>query len=71
MKRLMRAYAFDPRRSAILLIGGDKTGADRWYEPRANETVHDFARHYGTSVLPARPYHPQDKELTSWCTLFG
>ena len=31
------------------------------YEPKANETVHDFARHYGTSVLPARPYHPQDK----------
>jgi hypothetical protein len=25
-------YAFDPRRSAILLIGGDKTGNDRWYE---------------------------------------
>lgn len=31
------------------------------YEPRANDTVQDFARHYGTSVLPARPYHPQDK----------
>nr|WP_284733455.1 type II toxin-antitoxin system RelE/ParE family toxin [Pseudomonas aeruginosa] len=25
-------YAFDPRRSAILPIGGDKTGDDRWYE---------------------------------------
>ncbi len=25
-------YAFDPRRSAILLIGGDKTGNDRFYE---------------------------------------
>jgi hypothetical protein len=25
-------YAFDPRRSAILLIGGDKTGKDRWYD---------------------------------------
>lgn len=25
-------YAFDPRRMAILLIGGDKTGNDRWYE---------------------------------------
>ncbi|MBD0320312.1 MAG: type II toxin-antitoxin system RelE/ParE family toxin [Gemmatimonadetes bacterium] len=25
-------YAFDPRRSAILLLGGDKTGEDRWYE---------------------------------------
>ncbi|MGA3023186.1 MAG: type II toxin-antitoxin system RelE/ParE family toxin [Bryobacteraceae bacterium] len=25
-------YAFDPRRTAILLIGGDKTGSDRWYD---------------------------------------
>lgn len=31
------------------------------YEPRANETVQDFARHYGTSVLPARPRTPRDK----------
>ena len=25
-------YAFDPRRVALLLLGGDKTGDDRWYE---------------------------------------
>lgn len=25
-------YSFDPRRTALLLIGGDKTGDDRWYE---------------------------------------
>ena len=25
-------YAFDPRRVAFLLLGGDKTGNDRWYE---------------------------------------
>ena len=25
-------YAFDPRRVAMLLVGGDKTGDDRWYE---------------------------------------
>ncbi len=25
-------FAFDPRRVAILLIGGDKTGNNRWYE---------------------------------------
>ena len=25
-------YAFDPRRAAILLLGADKTGNDRWYE---------------------------------------
>jgi hypothetical protein len=25
-------YAYDPRRIAVLLIGGKKTGDDRWYE---------------------------------------
>lgn len=33
-------YAFDPRRSAILLIGGDKTGDNRWYDkhvPKADD----------------------------------
>jgi hypothetical protein len=33
-------YAFDPRRSALLLLGGDKTGDDRWYDrtvPRADQ----------------------------------
>ena len=25
-------YAFDPRRVAVLLIGGCKGGDDRWYE---------------------------------------
>jgi hypothetical protein len=32
-------YAFDPTRTAILLLGGDKTGDGRWYEqnvPRAD-----------------------------------
>lgn len=28
---LRTLYAFDPRRAAILLLGGDKTGDDRWY----------------------------------------
>lgn len=31
------------------------------YEPRANDSVLDFAKHYGTYVLPARPKSPQDK----------
>lgn len=36
-------YAFNPLRTALLLIGGDKTGDDRWYErmvPRA-DTLYD------------------------------
>lgn len=31
-KPLRTLYAFDPLRSAILLIGGNKTGDDRWYD---------------------------------------
>jgi len=31
------------------------------YEPRVNDTVLDFCRHYDVSILPARPYAPQDK----------
>jgi len=26
-----------------------------------NESYADMARHYGTAIVPARPYHPQDK----------
>jgi len=29
---LRTLYAFDPRRTAILLIGGDKTSDEDWYE---------------------------------------
>jgi len=31
-KPLRSLFAFDPRRTAILLIGGDKTGDSRFYE---------------------------------------
>jgi hypothetical protein len=31
-KPLRTLFAFDPRRCAILLIGGDKTGDNRFYE---------------------------------------
>ena len=40
-------YAFDPRRTAILLIGGDKTGNDRFYDamvPRADEIYDDYLK---------------------------
>ncbi|HLQ26939.1 MAG TPA: type II toxin-antitoxin system RelE/ParE family toxin [Acidiferrobacterales bacterium] len=37
-------YAFDPRRMAILLIGGNKGSNDRWYQeyvPRADKLYED------------------------------
>jgi hypothetical protein len=44
-KPLRSFYAFDPRRTAILLIGGDKTGDDRFYErmiPIADRLYDDY-----------------------------
>jgi hypothetical protein len=38
-------YAFDPRRCAILLIGGDKTGNDRWYEEHIPEADRLYDEH--------------------------
>ena len=40
-------YAFDPRRTAILLIGGDKTGDDRFYDkmiPIADEIYDNYLK---------------------------
>ena len=40
-------YIFDPRRVAILLLGGNKTGDDRWYErnvPLADRIYDDLLR---------------------------
>src|SRR6201997_5233199 len=31
------------------------------YDPQINRTYADLATHYGTAVLPARPYKPRDK----------
>ncbi len=38
-------YAFDPKRQAALLVGGDKTGKDRFYEqmiPRAERLWQEY-----------------------------
>ena len=32
-----------------------------WYEPELNPKLRDFAAHYGTAILPSRPYTPTDK----------
>jgi hypothetical protein len=38
-------YAFDPRRVAVLLLGGDKTGDGRWYEKAIALAEKIYARH--------------------------
>lgn len=46
-KPLRTFFAFDPRRSAILLIGGDKTGDDRFYDrmvPIADDLYDEYLK---------------------------
>jgi hypothetical protein len=38
-------YAFDPKRAAVLLVGGDKTGDDRWYEVNVPKADRLYDRH--------------------------
>ena len=38
-------YAFDPERSAVLLVGGDKTGDARWYKRAVHHAEHLFDEH--------------------------
>jgi len=47
-------YAFDPRRIAILLVGGNKTGINRWYEefvPQADRIYGDHLEALGKEGL--------------------
>jgi transposase len=32
-----------------------------WYDPTLNPLYHDVLKHYGVTVLPCRPYHPNRK----------
>jgi transposase len=47
----------------ILVPDNLKSGVSRAcrYEPDLNPTYQDMAIHYGTAVVPARPYKPRDK----------
>ncbi len=47
-------YAFDPRRTAILLLGGDKTGNSLWYDeniPLADNRYDEHLREIGKEGL--------------------
>lgn len=43
-------YAFDPRRQAVLVLGGDKTGDDAFYErlvPLAERILEEYLEETG------------------------
>ena len=41
-------YVFDPRRLALLLVGGDKTGDDLWYDKFVPLAEKIYGRHLET-----------------------
>lgn len=58
-----RALAFFGGVPEVVVPDNLKAGVRHpsWYEPDLNPTYADWAAHYGTVVLPARPRHPRDR----------
>jgi transposase len=56
---LLISAASPARRSATILKAGITKAC--FHEPQVNQTYADMARHYGTAIVPARPYKPRDK----------
>ncbi|MGH6751515.1 MAG: IS21 family transposase [Bradyrhizobium sp.] len=55
---------------ATVVIDNLKAGvlqAD-WFDPELNPKLEEFARHYGTVILPTKPAMPRHKEKVSYCT---
>ena len=59
----VRAFAYLGGTARQTVSDNLKAGITKacFYEPTVNRTYADLARHYGTAVLPARPYKPRDK----------
>ena len=58
-----RAFSFFGGVTALTVSDNLKSGIIKacFYEPEVNKTYTDMAEHYGTAILPARPYKPRDK----------
>ena len=58
-----RAFSFFGGVAAQTVSDNLKSGITKacFHEPAVNRTYCDLARHYGTAVVPARPYKPRDK----------
>ena len=59
----VRTFEFMGGTAALLVPDNLKSAINKAcrFEPEANSTYADMARHYGTAILPARPFKPRDK----------
>jgi transposase len=58
-----RAFGFFGAVPALVVSDNLKSGVTRacFHEPEINRSYAGMATHYGTAILPARPYKPRDK----------
>ena len=58
-----RAFSYFGGVPAQVVCDNLKSGVTKacFFEPAVNRTYADMAAHYGTAVVPARPYKPKDK----------
>lgn len=59
----VHAYAFYGGVAALTVPDNTKTAVVKCsrYEPLLQRTYQEMAEHYGTTILPARPFRPRDK----------
>jgi transposase len=59
----VRAFEFFNGTTKLIVPDNPRTGVNRAcrYEPDLNRTYLEMSQHYGTAILPARPYKARDK----------
>ena len=60
LENAFRAFGGVPRRTVIDNLKAAVKNAD-WFDPDINPKVLEFARYYGTVILPTKPYTPRHK----------
>ena len=60
LENAFRAFGGVPRTLVIDNLKAAVKNAD-WFDPELNPKVVEFARHYGTVILPTKPYTPRHK----------
>lgn len=62
-RSMERAFRFYGGVTPYVTVDNQKAAVNRAhiYDPEVNETLVDFANHWGFAVIPARPYKPRDK----------
>lgn len=58
-----RSFAFFGGVTTMVVSDNLRSGITKacFYEPQVNRTYAEMAAHYGTAIIPARPYRPRDK----------